>query len=122
MMPTRKSKKNTPSARKIDELGVVVGAVVGVIDRDEIMMPAMKSTKKMIGRNGTMSHPTDICESASMRIRASRRRFSSTTLSVSAPLVTVLRNVPYLSHRIDVVLSLSPFGLQFKLFGSTCSL
>src|SRR5207245_9685553 len=73
MIPTRKSKKNTPSARKIDELGVVVGAVVGVIDRDEIMMPAMKSTKKMIGRNGTMSHPADICESASMRIRASRR-------------------------------------------------
>jgi hypothetical protein len=85
MMPTKKIKKKTPRARKIDELVVVGGVVVGANDMEEIMIPAMRSTRKMIGRNGTMSHPADISESVSMRIRASRRRFSSATLSLSAP-------------------------------------
>ena len=88
----------------------VVGGVPVVelndVDGNEARAPnirlASKSTRIIIGRKGTMSHATDICESDSMRIRASRRRFSSTTLSVSAPFVTVSFKVPYLSHRTRV--------------------
>src|SRR5438445_9820159 len=102
MMPINSSKKNTPKATRKGAVAVVgvpvVELKVGTEASAPIIMLTMKSTMKIIGRKGTMSHPTDICESVSIRIRASRRRFSSTMLSLLAPW-DGFRTVPYLSHR-----------------------